>query len=100
MSSNVTAQDILAQADALKRSLDVSFRDKIVESIYADAEVIANKVVHIESARQFDLDQRIDRIVTSKIWGLPLMGLLLAGVFWVTIVGANYPSQLLFTALF
>ena len=41
MSSNVTAQDILAQADALKRTLDVSFRDKIVESIYADAESIA-----------------------------------------------------------
>jgi ferrous iron transport protein B len=97
--SSVAAQDILAQTDALKRSLDVSFRDKIVESIYADAEAIANKVVHIEDIRQFDLDQRIDRIVTSKIWGLPLMGLLLAGVFWVTIVGANYPSQLLFTVL-
>jgi ferrous iron transport protein B len=101
MESNVVrAEDVLTRADALKRTLDVSFRDKIVEAIYADAEAIASKVVHKEGTRRFDLDQRIDRIVTSKIWGLPLMGLLLAGVFWVTIVGANYPSQLLSTVLF
>jgi ferrous iron transport protein B len=101
MESNaVRAEDVLMRADALKRTLDVSFRDKIVESIYADAEAIASRVVRKEGTRRFDLDQRIDRIVTSRIWGLPLMGLLLAGVFWVTIVGANVPSQLLATALF
>jgi ferrous iron transport protein B len=100
MESNVTAQDILAYADVLKRTLDVSFRDKVVESIYADAESIAGRVVRKAGSRAFDLDQRIDKIVTSKIWGLPLMGLLLAGVFWVTIVGANVPSQMLAAALF
>jgi ferrous iron transport protein B len=100
MESNLTAQDILARSDALKRTLDVSFRDKIVESIYSDAEAIASRVVHKEGTRRFDLDQRIDRIVTSKVWGLPLMALLLAGVFWITIVGANVPSQILATALF
>ncbi len=100
MAGNITAQDILTRSDTLKRTLDVSFRDKIVESIYADAEAIASQVVQKEGTRRFDLDQRIDRIVTSKIWGLPLMGVLLAAVFWVTIVGANVPSQLLATALF
>jgi ferrous iron transport protein B len=100
MEGNLAAQDILTRSDALKRTLDVSFRDKIVESIYADAEAIASRVVHKEGTRRFDLDQRIDRIVTSKVWGLPLMALLLAGVFWVTIVGANVPSQILATALF
>jgi ferrous iron transport protein B len=90
----------LAQADLLKRTLDVSFRDRIVESTYADAEAIASQVVRKEGERRFDLDQRIDKIVTSRIWGLPMMGVLLAGVFWVTIVGANVPSQLLASALF
>ena len=69
MQGNLTAQDILARSDALKRTLDVSFRDKIVESIYADAETIASRVVHKEGTRRFDLDQRIDRIVTSKYGG-------------------------------
>jgi ferrous iron transport protein B len=100
METNLAAQEILTRSDALKRTLDVSFRDKMVESIYADAEAIANRVVHKEGTRRFDLDQRIDSIVTSKVWGLPLMGVLLAGVFWVTIVGANVPSDLLATALF
>jgi len=98
--TKATPQEILARADALKQTLDVTFRDKIVESIYADAESIAAKVVRKAGERQFDLDQKIDRIVTSKVWGLPLMGFLLAGVFWVTITGANYPSQLIALALF
>jgi len=97
---NITAGDILTKADALKRTLDESFRDKFVEAIYADAEAIAGKVVQKEGAHRFDFDQRIDRIVTSRVWGLPLMGLMLAAVFWVTIVGANVPSNLIATALF
>lgn len=96
----VTVHDILSRAETLQRTMDISFRDKIVESIYADAEVIANRVVTRQGVRAFDLDQRIDRIVTSKIWGLPLMFVLLAGVFWITIVGANYPSKLLAILLF
>ena len=98
--SNITAQDILARADMLKETLDVLSRDKIVEAIYADAEAIANRVVSKRNTRGVDLEERIDRIVTSRIWGLPLMGVLLAGIFWITIVGANYPSQGLATVLF
>jgi ferrous iron transport protein B len=98
--SKPTAQEILGRAEELRRSLDVSYRDRIVEAIYADAEEIAGKIVSKTGKRRYDFDQKIDQIVTSKIWGLPIMGLLLAAVFWVTIVGANIPSQLLATALF
>ncbi|MEG0768082.1 MAG: nucleoside recognition domain-containing protein, partial [Clostridia bacterium] len=35
----------------------------------------------------------VDRILTSKYTGIPMMLLLLAGVFWLTIAGANVPSQ-------
>lgn len=45
-------------------------------------------------------DRRIDRILTSKRTGYPIMVLLLAVVFWITIVGANYPSELLADGLF
>ena len=92
--------DILDQVDHLRRNLDGSYRDTIVEAIYEEAETVAQKVVHTEATRSFYLDQRIDRIVTSKIWGLPFMGLLLAVVFWVTIEGANVPSAMLAEALF
>ncbi len=40
-----------------------------------------------------DNSNRIDNIVTSKKYGIPIMLLLLAVVFWITIVGANYLSE-------
>lgn len=96
----LTPQDVLARADQLQRELGGQFRDKIVESLYQEAERIARRAVHTRTDRRWDLDQRIDRLVTSPIFGLPLMLLVLAGVFWVTIAGANYPSELLATGLF
>ena len=95
-----TGTDILAQVDQLQRSLDGSYRDTIVDSIFADAEAVAHKVVHTEDTRSYQFDQKIDQIVTSKIWGLPFMGLLLAVIFWLTIAGANVPSAMLAEALF
>ena len=41
-------------------------------------------------------DRKIDKILTSKIFGFPIMILFLGFIFWITIVGANYPSQALF----
>ena len=43
---------------------------------------------------------RLDRLLTSRATGIPLMLALLAGVLWLTIQGANYPSQLLSAGLF
>ena len=40
-------------------------------------------------------DRAIDAVVLSKTFGIPIMLLLLLFIFWITIVGANYPSQLL-----
>jgi ferrous iron transport protein B len=56
--------------------------------------------VQQDKKQKWDLDQRIDRLVTSPIFGLPIMLLILAAIFWLTIVGANVPSQLLATGLF
>jgi len=44
-------------------------------------------------------DRRLDRLFTSRWTGFPIMLLLLMGIFWLTIVGANYPSTWL-AALF
>ena len=40
-------------------------------------------------------DRKIDKILTSKIFGFPIMIIFLGIIFWLTIVGSNYPSQLL-----
>ncbi|MGC8783116.1 MAG: ferrous iron transport protein B [Armatimonadota bacterium] len=94
------AAHILSHVERLQRQLEGSFRDRMVESLYAEAEAIARKVVHRKGERRWDWDQRLDRILTSRVWGLPIMGLLLMGVFWVTIQGANVISEFIATGLF
>lgn len=43
---------------------------------------------------------KIDKLLTSKALGFPIMILALMVVFWITIIGANYPSEWLSTGLF
>jgi ferrous iron transport protein B len=95
-----TAQEIFERASTLRQRLGTGFRDEVVQSLYTEAERIAQRAVHRQGNKKWDLDQRIDRIVTSPFLGLPIMLVLLAAVFWLTIVGANVPSQLLATGLF
>jgi ferrous iron transport protein B len=95
-----TASRILESAERLRRGLDVSFRDQIVEAIYSDAHTIADGAVRRGVPGGPTWDAKIDRIVTSRLWGFPIMLALLAGVLWVTIIGANYPSQAIAFVLF
>jgi len=74
-------------------------RDLIVAAIYDQARQIADQVVRRRGA-EHDIDWKIDGIVTSKVFGYPLMLGLLGFIFWLTISGANYPSQLLSNLLF
>ncbi len=97
---SVTPQDVLSLAESLRPQLGSGFRDEMVQSMYSEAQRIVDRAVHRGDKYKLDLDQRIDRLVTSPIFGLPIMLLLLAAVFWVTIVGANVPSQLIGNALF
>ena len=85
---------VLRIADDYHKILGDSYRNDLVEAIYAQATTLINASVSTDfSARSFRVDRAIDRIVTHKIWGFPIMFLLLAAVLWITIIGANYPSQ-------
>lgn len=88
--------DILARADITRDSL----RDIIVKAISHNADDICRIAVTQNAAGQRATDRRIDRIVTSRALGYPIMILLLLFIFWLTITGANYPSQWLSDGLF
>jgi ferrous iron transport protein B homolog len=65
-----------------------------MEDIYIQAERICSEVVtQPGEGGQLPLDVKLDRILTHRFWGFPIMIALLSGVFWLTIVGANYPSS-------
>ncbi len=64
------------------------------------AEKLAKQVVTHTRSDEGERDLTIDRVLTSKLFGFPLMLLLLAGILWITIEGANIPSALLSQGLF
>jgi len=72
-----------------------SFKDKIISSIIFKSEEICKDVCFFQNADYNIRDKKIDKILTSKIWGIPIMLLFLGIIFWITITGANYPSQAL-----
>ena len=90
---------ILEKSKAFRSKNNENVRDTIVSSIYKTAEDITRKTVKKDTEKLLS-QQKIDDIITSKKTGIPLMLLLLAVVFWLTIQGANYPSQLLAKLLF
>jgi len=92
--------DVLAKAEALRGNLSTGFRDEIVKSLYSEAEAIAKRAVKTASEKKYDFDQKVDRLVTSPIFGLPIMLVMLAVVIWLTVIGANVPSAMLAKGLF
>ncbi len=94
------ANDILQKAETLRSGLSTGFRDEIVKSLYAEAEQMARRAVKTAADKKYDLDQRIDRIVTSPIYGLPIMLALLAVIIWLTVSGANVVSEAIADVLF
>jgi ferrous iron transport protein B len=91
---------VVALASELRWKVGADFHQSLMEAIYTEAARIADRAVtRSGSARRVDLDRTIDRLVTSRVWGVPLMLLLLTGVFWITIAGANVPSALLASVL-
>ena len=73
--------------------------DCITAAFVRKAEEIAEQVVTAnENADR--RDRKIDRILTSKVFGIPIMLGILGVIFWITLVGANYPSRLLSSGLF
>jgi len=97
---NIQPSDVLAKAESLRNNLSTGFRDEIVKSLYSEAEKIAQRAVKSTHDKKYDLDQKIDRLVTSPIVGLPIMLILLGLVIWLTVSGANVASEAIATVLF
>ncbi len=92
--------DVLAKAEALRGTLSTGFRDEIVKSLYSEAETIAKRAVKTVLEKKYDFDQKIDRLVTSPVVGLPIMLILLTIIIWLTVSGANVASAWIATLLF
>lgn len=87
------------KATLLEADIDTeTLKDEVVSALVNTAENICKDAVTYGNYKV--KDQKLDRVLTSRATGYPIMLLLLAVVFWLTITGANYPSQLLSDGLF
>jgi len=71
------------------------FKDYLVSSIISQAESVASDVCVFKILNYKERNRKIDKILTSKTFGIPIMLIFLGLIFWITITGANYPSRLL-----
>lgn len=74
--------------------------DKIVSSLIKKSEEICLDVIFFEKKGYNTFDRKLDKFLTSKATGYPIMLALLAFIFWLTITGANYPCLILSDGLF
>lgn len=90
---NGPAEQILRDARRLREGLAGDVHEHLVEAIYADAARIADRAVsRPDRAARPTFDRTLDRLVTSRWLGFPLMLALFALMFWITVSGANVPS--------
>ena len=100
MTATSDREQILATASELRWEVGENLHDVVTESIYKDAARIADRSVsRAGEAPSFDMDRSIDRLVTGRWTGFPIMLLLLGVVLWLTVEGANVPSGMLASLL-
>ena len=71
-----------------------NLRDEIVENIYSTSRGICKEVVKYKDKERIH-SEKLDKVLTSPIWGFPIMLAMLGAVFYLTIAGANVPSSML-----
>ena len=80
--------------DELKEAVYISDKKEVYSCPITPEEVYIQSV---KDCRDFcnNIDRKIDNVVMSRRYGIPIMLLLMALLLWITVVGANYPSAVL-----
>ena len=91
---------ILDRAARWRARLGEDLHEAVIGTLYRRAESVAAEVVAADGSGGRSLARRVDDLLASRFLGYPLMGLTLGAVLWLTVVGANYPSNLLGRLLF
>src|SRR5690554_3380944 len=96
---NAQLEMLLTEAEKLGAGCGENLREKIVSKIFQVAENISSQVIRKEQLKA-DWERKLDDLLTSRLYGFPIMMGLLGIILWLTVVGANYPSELLAKLLF
>ncbi len=78
---------------SIRKCADDKTADNIQQSILYHASRIFGLCVNEKYSGFSKKDEFLDRLLTSKLTGIPIMLIMLGVILWITITGANYPSQ-------
>ncbi len=96
---SVAEEVIIKSSEAMEGIEKRKIRDDITYQIYKKAEEVVKCCIS-QGEKKINRDRKIDKYITSRIFGIPIMIGILAIVLWITIVGANYPSKIIAAGLF
>ena len=88
--------DLIFKIDQINKYLienNINFNDEVMHTVTKKCDKINDDVVTKECITS---KFKLDKLLTNKITGIPIMILMLMVIFWISIVGANYPSEILF----
>ncbi|MEJ2735552.1 MAG: ferrous iron transport protein B [Anaerolineae bacterium] len=91
-------QAVLRRASRLREATHPDARVEIVRRRYELAHEVMHRVARRLRELETTMTERVDRIITHRIWSWPIMLAILGGVLWITIQGANVPSSWLGSA--
>ena len=77
-----------------------ALRDALVGALSAHATALVRLCERRDETAAQRRDRRLDRLLTSRATGIPVMLALFGAILWLTVEGANVPSQLLSRTLF
>ena len=83
--------------DFINKLINNQISDDFIVDIVNKSAKICSHVCKYEKSHFNDFERKIDKILTSKITGIPIMVAFLGLIFWLTIIGSNYPSKILFS---
>ena len=92
-SDNPIIQEKLNQIREYLNDSNINFNDSVMNEVMSECEKINKSVVKRNTLRN---KLNLDKLLTNKLTGIPIMIIMLMTLFWISIVGANYPSDFLF----
>lgn len=92
---SASVENVLKTARDLRWEVGADVYDQLMNAIYQRAGEISARVIRHDGTQRLDWEQKLDRLLTGRWTGIPMMLILLALVFWITITGSNYPSSML-----
>ena len=92
-SHNPIVHEKLKQIKEYLNDININFNDSVMNEVMNECEKINKNVINKNNFRN---KINLDKVLTNKLTGIPIMIIILMVIFWISIVGANYPSDFLF----